>query len=188
MFQFWLDNAAALKKTTLQYTRIMNGFFMDYWGVPHLKSHLNDFPWAVHVESMRAAIPGTGDELMSMTYSFDVAKFVARLIDEDGEWPEVINLSGQDVSFNQVLKWAEEARGKKFKEVGYDSEEKLGKGEVTLLQHTERDEMVIGLTTVFGIMVIRGLFRVGEERQTDRFGDLKFMKVDEMIEKVWKGK
>jgi hypothetical protein len=58
LFQYWVDNAEAIRKTNLKYTRIVNGFFMDYWGVPHLKSHLNPFPWAIVVDKKVAAIPG----------------------------------------------------------------------------------------------------------------------------------
>ena len=83
---------------------------MDYWGVPHLKSNLNSFPWAVVVDLKAAAIPGSGDDVLSMTYSYDLAEFILRLLDTE-DWPEMSVLSGQDVTFNEVLKWAEKARG-----------------------------------------------------------------------------
>lgn len=111
LFQFWIDNAEAIRRTSLKYTRIVNGFFMDYWGVPNLKSNLNPFPWAIVVEVGKAAIPGTGDDILSMTYSYDLAEFILRMLDVD-DWPEFSKLSGQDITFNQLLKWAEDARGK----------------------------------------------------------------------------
>ena len=83
---------------------------MDYWGVPHLKSNLNPFPWAVVVDLKKAAIPGDGNDVLSMTYSYDLAGFILRMLDVD-DWPEFSVIAGQDVTFNQLLKWAEEARG-----------------------------------------------------------------------------
>ncbi len=109
-FQYWIDNAEALKTTNLKHTRIVNGFFMDYWGMPHLNSYLKPFPWAIVVDEKVAAIPGSGDDVLSMTYSFDLAEFILRMLDTK-EWPEISAISGQDVTFNQLMKWAEDARG-----------------------------------------------------------------------------
>lgn len=110
--QFWVDNAEALEKTSLQWTRIVNGFFMDYWGMPHIKTHLHPFPWAIDVESKTAALPGTGDDILSLTYSFDLAKFIVRILDLEN-WPRVSVLVGQDVTFNQLLRMAEHSRGER---------------------------------------------------------------------------
>lgn len=108
--QYWIGNVEAIKKTNLKYTRVVKWFFMDYWGVPYLKTYLNHFPWAIVVDQCRAGIPGSGNDILSMTYSFDLAEFIVRMLDVD-EWPEISVLSGQDVTFNQLLKWAEDARG-----------------------------------------------------------------------------
>ena len=109
--QLWIDNAEALKKTDLQWTRVVNGFFLDYWGMPFLKTYLNPFPWAVDVANGKAtAIPGTGNEVLSMTYSFDLARFIVKLL-EKPDWPEFSALVGEDVTFNQIVQWAEQARG-----------------------------------------------------------------------------
>lgn len=117
-----------------------------------------------------------------------MAEFVVRLLDVDGaEWPEICALSGQDVTFNQVLKWAEEARGLTF-DVSHDSEETLKAGQATVLKSTGRDGMVRELTSLFGRMVINGQFKVGEERENGRFEDLRFMRVDDMIKGAWGGR
>lgn len=71
--KFWVENAEALAKTkTLQYTRISTGQFMDYWGMPTIEMTLIPFIWMIDIENGRAAIPGTGEEKMSMTYTPDL--------------------------------------------------------------------------------------------------------------------
>lgn len=106
-----LSAVEALKKTNLQYTRFAIGIFMDYFGIPNIPSHLTPFIWGVDVARRRAAIPGSGNDIMAMTYSKDVARFVERLL-EDQDWPEYSIVSGSDVTFNQILALAKECTGK----------------------------------------------------------------------------
>ncbi|KAK0102540.1 hypothetical protein ONS95_006153 [Cadophora gregata] len=131
--KYWVENAEALAKTkTLQYTRISTGQFMDYWGMPNIETTLNPFTWAVDIGAGVAAIPGTGTEKMSMTYTPDLAQFIIKMLDES-DWPILCGFAGQDVTFNEILKWAEDATRRKFK-VSYDSIEKLERGVVTNLR------------------------------------------------------
>jgi hypothetical protein len=184
---FWIDNAKALAKTRLQYTRIAVGFFMDYWGMPHIDTAMTPFKWAMDVENGIACIPGTGDELLSMTYSRDLAKFIVRLLDED-EWPVQCAVIGQDVTFNQILKWVEDATGRKFK-VSYDSMEKLERGEVTpLSDEMASQQTAMQLSVIFDQMVLKGYILVSDEkgyRLNERFADLTVLTVEKMIEQVW---
>lgn len=106
-----LRAALALKKTTLEYTHVSNGIFMDYFGHPNVPSHLRSFRWAVNFAERRAAIPGTGDERISLTYSKDVARFVDRLLDED-KWPRDSIVCGSDTSINEIVAIAERVTGK----------------------------------------------------------------------------
>lgn len=101
----------ALHESGLQYTRFAIGMFMDYFGTPNIPSHLRPFIWGVDIAKRRAAIPGSGDEIISMTYSKDVARFIERLL-EDGDWPEYSIVSGSDTSFNEILALAQEYTGK----------------------------------------------------------------------------
>ncbi|CAH0014482.1 unnamed protein product [Clonostachys rhizophaga] len=106
----------ALRESGLQYTRFAIGVFMDYFGIPNIPSHLKPFVWGVNIAKRRAAIPGSGDEILSMTYSKDVARFIERLL-EDGDWPEYSIVSGSDTSFNQILTLAQEYTGKYGREL-----------------------------------------------------------------------
>lgn len=86
------------------------GLFMDYFGLPNIPSTLRPFKWALDIGSRRAAIPGTGDEPLSMTYSRDVARFVARLVDET-EWPKFSSISGSDTCLNEIVRLSETITG-----------------------------------------------------------------------------
>ncbi|KAF5011206.1 hypothetical protein FDECE_2692 [Fusarium decemcellulare] len=130
---FALKSVDALRKSSLEFTRFANGFFMDYWGQPHIQSNLWAYTWAIDIANKRAAIPGTGDDILSLTYSVDVAKFVVRTLESSEKWPEVSILAGSDITFNQLLAIAEGIRGSKF-DVKYDSIEALERNDATLLQ------------------------------------------------------
>ena len=83
---------------------------MDYFGYPNIASYLRPFTWAIDFESRRAAIPGTGNERITLTYSKDVARFVNRLIDEP-QWPEYCIVSGSDTTFHEMVAIAERVTG-----------------------------------------------------------------------------
>jgi hypothetical protein len=184
---YWIDNAKALAKTKLQYTRIAVGFFLDYWGMPHIDTTLSHFPWAIDVENGVAALPGTGDEKLSMTYTRDMAKFIVRLLDEK-DWPERCAVIGEDITFNQMVEWAEAATARKFK-VSYDSVEKLEKGEVTpLSDEVASQKFFMDISVLFGQMAVKGYLLVEDEkgyRLNDRFPELEVLTVREMIRQVW---
>ncbi|KXH43657.1 hypothetical protein CSIM01_11984 [Colletotrichum simmondsii] len=191
-FSNWLDAVAALKKTSLTYTRVINGWFMDYFGMPHIPSSLHPHTWAVDIANRRAAIPGTGNELMTLTYSVDVARFVVRMLD-DTDWPEVSIISGSDTTFNEILGFAEKLTGAKF-DVVYDGEEKLRSGKATVwsagygagpasMEETE------AMTALFGLMGIEGRILVPEgNRLNAKYPDIRPIGIEELLTKAWTGK
>ncbi|KAG4432016.1 hypothetical protein IFR05_012501 [Cadophora sp. M221] len=186
--QYWVENAVALANTkTLQYTRISSGQFMDYWGMPNIKTTLNPFTWAIDIENGVAAIPGTGNERMSMTYTPDLAEFIIKMLDEP-DWPVMSGFVGEDVTFNEILGWAEKATGRMFK-VSYDGIEKLERGEVTnLTELTAKEKFLRDATIMFGIMTVRGLILLPDEkgfRLNERFPDLEVMTVRRLIKEAW---
>lgn len=103
---------AELRGTELEWTRFHNGYFLDYYGPPSsLKSYMTRVAWAVDVASKKAGIPVTGDEPMTFTYTFDVAKFAVAALDLP-KWDELTYCYGDKLTWNEFLGLAEEARGK----------------------------------------------------------------------------
>ena len=100
----------ALKKTSIEFTTFRIGYFTDYFGIPHIESRMAPVAIQIDVANKVAAIPGSGDDLVTFTYSFDVARFVEAALDLS-HWEEDTFCVGDTCSLNDVVKMAEEARG-----------------------------------------------------------------------------
>lgn len=100
-----------LEGTNLEWTIVCNGFFLDYWGMPKVKSYLSPMTLFIDAASKEAAIPGAGNTPIVFTYSHDVAKFTAALLTLD-KWERESYVIGTKLSLNEFLQLAEEVRGK----------------------------------------------------------------------------
>ncbi|KAI8650732.1 NmrA domain-containing protein [Fusarium keratoplasticum] len=118
-----------LEKTQLTYTRIANGWFLDYYGMPHWKTHLEPWINVMNVEKKWAVIPGDGNVKASFITSQDMSRFVARLMDLE-KWNKVSPIIANTLSFSELVEMAEKARGCKFR-VANDSLEKLQSGKIS---------------------------------------------------------
>ncbi|PCG89916.1 Hypothetical protein PENO1_101940 [Penicillium occitanis (nom. inval.)] len=67
VYAFREASNAELRKTTLEWTRVSNGFFPDYYGSPRVKTHLPTITFAVDIASREAALPGTRNESIAFT-------------------------------------------------------------------------------------------------------------------------
>lgn len=110
MMASFASTADVLKGTKLQYTRFVCGFLMDYWGMPHVPSYLEPMHFAFDIGNRRAVIPGSGNDVISMVHSFDLARFIVRTLESD-DWPEYSGVVGSDITLNEALALAEKARG-----------------------------------------------------------------------------
>ncbi|RFU28645.1 hypothetical protein B7463_g7672, partial [Scytalidium lignicola] len=184
---------AELRKTNFEWTRFVNGFFLDYYGFPYLKSYLQlPASFVLDIEHKVAAIPGTGNEPMSLIYTIDLAKFVVASLDVQN-WEETTYCYSDSTTWNEFLKLIEEARGAKFT-VTYDSIEKLEKGEITELPaHAIAyafypKERLQGLLCLFGRYVIEGKFDMPKDKALNsKFPNIQTLKVKDVVE-LWKGK
>lgn len=102
-----------LEKTSLAYTRIANGWFLDYYGMPHWKTNLEPWLNVLNMESKWAAIPGDWSVQASFVTSQDMSRFLARLMDVD-KWDQISAIRGVTLSLDELLHIAEKARGKLF--------------------------------------------------------------------------
>ena len=100
----------ALRGSGLEWTRVHNGYFLDYYG--H-SSNMTGPPFIVDVVARTAVIPGAGDEMLALTHTHDVGRFVAALLSlPAGEWEEATFLYGERVTWVDVIKTAEDITGK----------------------------------------------------------------------------
>jgi len=100
-----------LRGTDLEWTTVHIGFIADYFGIPHIKSHMSLISIHIDMADKTAIIPGTGNDLVAFTYSFDVAKFVEAAL-ELPHWNEELFYYGDKCTFNDVVRMAEDARGR----------------------------------------------------------------------------
>lgn len=86
---------------------------MDYYGIPHVKSNMKPVKYILDFENHRAAVPGSGDEYISMLHTIDLGKYVGALLDvELGGWDEVSAFVGDRTTWNEVVRVAERVTGK----------------------------------------------------------------------------
>ncbi|OQV02393.1 hypothetical protein CLAIMM_07598 isoform 1 [Cladophialophora immunda] len=94
-----LATIAELKKTDLEWTRVHNGYFLDYFGIPYIESYMTPVAFAIDMANKAAAIPGTGDDMVSFTYTKDLAKFVVASLGLH-QWDESMFCYGDKVTWN----------------------------------------------------------------------------------------
>lgn len=183
----------ALEKTSVEYTAVINGFFLDYYVEPHVKSYLTGLTLAIDIANKTAAIPGSGKVSVVFTYSFDIGKFVAALLGQS-TWEKESYVIGDKVTLNEFLAIAEEARGSKFTTT-YDSLEKLKSYQVTELPaHPPMypyfpKQMLQGMCAVFGILFDEGFFDLKPQKSlNDQFPEIKTKKIRDLVNEAWKGK
>jgi hypothetical protein len=189
--QIKLGITTALEATSLEYTSVLNGYFLDYFVAPKVKLYLAPIPLVLDIASNFTAIPGSGDVPIVLTHTFDIARFVVALVQQP-KWEKKSYIIGDKVTWNEALRIAEEAKGTKFTVV-HDSLEKLRTGQITELPlHPTLypffpKEILQGLFAAFGIMFEEGSFDLCPSHSlNDEFPDIKPRTVRELIFEAWK--
>ncbi|KAF0320829.1 hypothetical protein GQ607_011913 [Colletotrichum asianum] len=187
--QYRLANANAIEKSGLEYIRIYAGLFMDYWTMPNVHSYMMPFSPGIDMSLKKAVVPGTGNDVMSMTYTIDLARFIVRLLDQDN-WPKTASISGSDATFNEIIALLEKYHNAKF-EVIYDDVEKLKSGDATLVSIPDESSgipvaLLKQMTVAFSLMVVSGVCALPKEgRLNDMFPELRLTTVEELLAKAW---
>ena len=160
--------------------------------MPHIQTHLKTAPFAVDIMSQQAAIPGDGTARVTFTYSYDVARFVVRLL-SDESWPRESRIAGDVLTWNEFVRTAEEVLTVSFK-ITYDSVEDLKEGRMTELPSQIPCYETIPKKSFQWFMSIFSRWtadeRVGfvEGELNVRFPEIDCLTVRGMLEKYWKGK
>ncbi|KAL2870610.1 uncharacterized protein BJX67DRAFT_377959 [Aspergillus lucknowensis] len=189
--KYFLDAANLLKSTNLKFTRVIPGFFMDYWGMPHVRTHLEHLTFGVDMVTCEAAIPGDGNDKIGMTYTYDMAAFIARLLEME-DWEECSVIVADEITFNELVELGEEVRRRKFKVV-YDSPDKVKEGAVTVPPMPQgvgySQEELVEMTALVDRLILGKTFDFPlEVLANSRFPDLKLVQVRDFVQKAWEGK
>jgi hypothetical protein len=116
------------KTTTLEYTYVYPGMFMDYFGLPHVKSALRPLCFFVDPEKSQAVLPDDGKAKMSMSFTTDAVRYLALALDLE-KWPRVLSTAASTISLNELVRIIEGSLGHKL-QVRYQPVEKVLKHEV----------------------------------------------------------
>lgn len=81
--------------------------------MPHVESNLKPLTFVLDVTNKAAAIPGTGNERMTFTYTKDLAGFVVAALDLQ-TWTYPMVCYSEKTTWNEAVKIAEEYRGKVY--------------------------------------------------------------------------
>ncbi|KAK8107510.1 isoflavone reductase like P3 [Apiospora kogelbergensis] len=186
-----LSVLATLDATSLEWTAVHTGLFMDYWLMPKIKSYLSPMTFVVDLPHRAAAIPGSGHVPVVFTYSSDIARYVARLVGLP-KWDKDSFIVGDKVTWNEFLGFAEEATGNTFTVV-VDSMDKLESGHVSELPgHREmyasapKDNLQAAWSGVCRLCEDGGFDFEASPSLAESFLDPKPRKVRESLLEAWR--
>ncbi|KAE9581796.1 Oxidoreductase BOA1 [Colletotrichum fructicola] len=191
--EHYFTSLTALSSTSLEWAVVLNGTFLEYFAPAALKSH---HPHSVIVLDMHhnaAAIPGDGNTPVTFTYTFDVARFVVAALDLE-RWPadHELRIVGDELTFNDFVKMAEEVKGVKF-DVVYDDVEKVRASQISELPGHKASydkfpkEQLQWFLAIFELWMATGLGKVEREGSlNEMFPEIKPLTAREMLEKYWK--
>lgn len=192
-FHYQLESRAQLRKTSLEWTEIVTGYFFDYWGMPHIKTNMTpDMPVLDIVHGV-AAIPGTGNEPIAFIYTYDVARVLSEALTLP-KWDEATYIVADKLTWNSFIYLAESVRGRKFN-VTYDHVDKLTAGEITELPnhrdnyHEFPKEELCKMYAGLGLSMAKGTFDLEVQRSIHlQFPHIKMLTVQDMLLDTWKSR
>ncbi|KAH7020775.1 uncharacterized protein B0I36DRAFT_296210 [Microdochium trichocladiopsis] len=176
---------------TLEYTEVRTGYFLDYFGMPKVKSYLTPFVIVLDIAHNAAAIPGTGNDRVSFTHTRDVGRYVAALLDVE-KWETETTVVAETLTWNEFLALAEEVKGTKF-EVTYDGPELYNNGKTgELPTHKQMypffpKEMLQGMASAFNLTFVRGIADLsGGVTHNAQLDEIKPWSAKDVLEMAWK--
>ena len=100
----------ALDKSDLEYTRVVNGWFLDYYGMPHWKTSLHPWINILNMDEKWAVVPGDGTASATFITTQDLGQFIGRLMDAP-VWNKESTIIGNEIQFDELVAKAEKIRG-----------------------------------------------------------------------------
>jgi len=88
----------------------VNGWFLDYFGMPHWKTSLHPWINILSMEGKWAVVPGDGNASATFITTQDLGRFVGRLMDAP-VWDKESTVIGNEIQFNKLIALAEVIRG-----------------------------------------------------------------------------
>ncbi|KAM0247106.1 hypothetical protein ACHAQJ_009961 [Trichoderma viride] len=176
---------------TLETTVVYNGYFLDYYVSPAIKTYLVPATMFVDMVHNEASIPGAGNTPVVYSHTSDIGELINASLDLERWEPETF-ISCDKVTLSEFVQFAEAAKGTRFK-VSYDTVEdlKAGRwtdlpGQVEAYKSFPKDQFQ-GFIIHYSLLLEAGAFDLKPEKTlNDMFPEIKTSKVKELLEKAWK--
>ena len=189
----------ALEKTSLEYSYIYPGMFMDYFGIPKVPTHLRELCFFIDPMHGKAAVPDDGSARMAMSYTTDVARYTALCLGLP-RWPRVMTTAASTVSIHELVRLTETNLGVRM-DVRYQPVEALREHRNFVLPENEaiaerfparfpngRDQLQ-GLIADLEAGVALGAFdfdNMDRLNLVNEFEAVEPMTIEVLLEKAWK--
>ncbi|KAI3538315.1 hypothetical protein CSPX01_09670 [Colletotrichum filicis] len=171
---------------------------VDYDDRTSLQTTLETHEIHTVISALALHIIGVGQAQINLIQAADKSNYVAKFVVEAldlATWEHDTYLIGDEMTWEEFIAIAEEARGGKKFHVTYDSVQKLQSGEITELPGQVAaysyfpKQWAQQLFSTFGFWVTEGLFDFLKDRALNQvFPHLKVTGVKEMLQNSWEGR
>lgn len=191
--KWWLDAADLLRSSHIDFTRVFLGWYSDYFAMPHVKSNMKPFNYALDFKNKKAVLPGDGNSAVSFIHSTDLAKYIVATLDDEKKWPELSPFASDAMTWKKAVELAEKVTGTKW-DITYDTIDKLEKGQATVLQQPEGSyefppEFIQPLVVEFSMLAVRVNMDVSKDGlRNHEFPQIHPIGVEELMQKAWGSK
>jgi nucleoside-diphosphate-sugar epimerase len=168
------------KQSEIEWTVISLGWVAEYVLPPNNRHHREyaDMFAVVH-ESKSMTIPGTGDELFTLTSVRDVAKAVAELVKSPNKWRHFTYVQGEQTTWHEIAKVMKTLSGWSNVKITYESVDNV----MTDLARSESTESTLVLE--LKLLVPIGFCTFDQAKvQRDRaefFPNVNFRSIEELV-------
>uniref|UniRef100_K3WCH4 NmrA-like domain-containing protein n=1 Tax=Globisporangium ultimum (strain ATCC 200006 / CBS 805.95 / DAOM BR144) TaxID=431595 RepID=K3WCH4_GLOUD len=185
-YQYNLAVKDALKaQDELEWTVISVGWVMDYVVPSSNRYHSDIGPlFALDLPTKTMTIPGSGNEVFSITCARDVTKAVAELLNSPNKWRHYTYVQGEETTWLQVAEDMKTVGGMPDLEIGFEPADTLQK------VVKRKESMMSMLVAEFKLYVPSGKLKFDQKKvQRDRaefFPNVQFSTVKDALEAVKK--
>lgn len=173
----------AVQASGLEYTRFINGIWMNAWGVDAPRDQAEALSYytgpyfLVDVKAGKATVLGDGTQKVVFTHTRDIARYVAASLDME-RWEPDSRIAGDSLSYLEVVGLAEKATGRKL-EISHVPVEQL---ESVLASGPD------GITQFFHefmLAITKGKLNFEDAKFRSGFPEIKPMTGEEFFSKHW---
>jgi nucleoside-diphosphate-sugar epimerase len=174
----------AVKGSGLEYTRFINGIWMNLWGLGTPRNEAEALsgyagpPFLIDMKKRTALIPGDGSQKVVFTNMRDIGKFVAASLDLQ-HWDPDSRIVGDEKSYAEVVDLAESITAASFEKAFYPT------SQIKTVLAGNPDPEQLFFHQFMQLIVDGGLeFKANIN---SKFPDIKSISVEEYLTKYWKG-